>query len=128
MAHRGLRKFKKRQSKIKMDCRTRRSRRRGYSCNTPRPCPQPWSFINSLTSTFILGCLIGAIYLMLEYHCTTCNSSCDLKNINKSIEDIAVGYYFKYLLFMFNNLAHKHSSAFIYLPIFVLEKCCLHKE
>ncbi|KAJ8728296.1 hypothetical protein PYW08_016681 [Mythimna loreyi] len=71
-----------------MDCRGRRNRRRGYSSYT-RPCPQPWNFVNSLCSVFILSSLIGCIYLMLEYHYSTCNSNCDLNNINKSIGDIA---------------------------------------
>uniref|UniRef100_A0A2A4J1P1 Uncharacterized protein n=1 Tax=Heliothis virescens TaxID=7102 RepID=A0A2A4J1P1_HELVI len=35
---------------------------------------------------------------MLDHHCATCSSKCDLRNINKSIEDIA-----KNLVIMKNN-------------------------
>ncbi|KAJ8729958.1 hypothetical protein PYW07_016996 [Mythimna separata] len=72
-----------------MDGRGRRNRRRAYSCFSPRPRPQPWSFIDSLISIFILSGLLGVIYLMLEQHFSMCNPSCDLNNINKSLADIA---------------------------------------
>ncbi|XP_022831054.1 uncharacterized protein LOC111359687 [Spodoptera litura] len=88
--------MKKRKGKIKMDCRARRNRRmRGRSCNPScldiavEQCNKPWSFMSSCYSFLILSSLIGVIYLMLDYHCSTCSSKCDINHINRSIEDIS---------------------------------------
>ncbi|CAH0701096.1 unnamed protein product [Spodoptera exigua] len=79
-----------------MDYRARRNRRiRGRSCNPScmdigsEQCNKPWNFMSSCYSFLILSSLIGVIYLMLDYHCITCSSKCDLNHINKRIEDIS---------------------------------------
>ncbi|XP_047024522.1 uncharacterized protein LOC124633375 [Helicoverpa zea] len=87
--------MQKKKRKIKMECRQRRSRRQAVSCNTlgcessRTQLSKPWNFLYSISSFLILSSLLGVIYLMLDYHCATCDSKCDLNTINKSIEDIA---------------------------------------
>lgn len=92
--------------------RGRRNRRgRGHShanrthtaCTPSPPRPKPWSFLSGLYSFFIMTSLIALIYLMLEYHCNNCNYKCDINNITKSIDDIAVNVTL-YTLMMFYYL------------------------
>ncbi|KAM3961077.1 uncharacterized protein ACR2FA_004853 [Aphomia sociella] len=82
-----------------MDYHGRRNRRGrgGYSRTNPTSIhafisPQSsksWPFLSGLYNFFIMTSLIAIIYLMLEYHCSTCNKKYNLNNINNSIDDIS---------------------------------------
>ncbi|XP_004932529.1 uncharacterized protein LOC101745403 [Bombyx mori] len=76
--------------------RARRNRRGRYQSQNNSTADQyntrttkPWSFLSGFYSFMIMCCLLSVIYLMLEYHCHTCNTKCDLNGITRNINDIS---------------------------------------
>ncbi|KAG6450287.1 uncharacterized protein LOC115443612 [Manduca sexta] len=71
----------------------RRNRRRNHSRSGvpshPLQHSKPWSLLSGLYSFMIMSSLLALIYLMLEYHCKTCTTKCDLTNITRNIDDIS---------------------------------------
>lgn len=80
--------------------RTRRRNRRNCRPHSPSgaraSCEEPLTqtkcggFLSGLCNFLILSALMAVIYLMLEYHCTTCKTKCDMTCIKKNIDDITV--------------------------------------
>nr|XP_034830590.1 uncharacterized protein LOC117987665 [Maniola hyperantus] len=72
--------------------RSRRGRPRSRTNQQVRFAQRPPTCggYNGFCSFFILVTLIAIIYLKLDHHCKICSKRCDLLDVTKSINDIAV--------------------------------------
>lgn len=62
---------------------------------------QPGRIMNFLYNVFVLTSMVAVLYLMLEYHCSTCNARSNLRALTKNIDHITVGVSF---VFIFRSL------------------------
>ncbi|CAG9584816.1 unnamed protein product [Danaus chrysippus] len=73
-----------------------RRNRRGRPRSRPRvpvyiaARPPKWSVFNGFCSFLVLTSLIAIMYLMLEFHCNNCSKKCNIYNITKGLDDIAL--------------------------------------
>lgn len=115
--------FNERRLKFSEMDRRRNRRGRGHSHsqrNLPHIFSPPeeskrWSFLGGLYSFVIMTSLIALIYMMLEYHCSNCKENkCDMNNVTKSIDDIAVNIFLVYLLVAYQLRYQQVGTAVVY--------------